>query len=304
MTIAFVHPHKAFLPEIAAYQAFFNSHGVDTKILYPAETDMQDIDVEWHFMGRARKPKNPHTVVIHEYTSASTPPLAGVKDLVKKIITPKPSYRIFQNEYVQNTLGFDDNIPFGIRRHAVDIPPIIPNDASKTFDFIYVGTVDKARQLDNLFKLFVSGPLKAHNLLVLSREYQMLQHQLGDPANIRFDGPVAPADVHKYIAKASYGINYIPDIQPYNRQPSGKFLDYAACGIPVITTDYRWIRDFQHQAGGKYYYLKPDLSNFTWDRISQYDYQPPDLTGWTWEEQIRGSGILQFLTDRFPDTHF
>jgi len=303
MTIAFIHPHKAFLPEIPAYTAFFNRYSIQTIIRSPEQTPPLQADVEWYFMGRAGKNQG-RAVVIHEYPSASTPPLGALKNSIKRLLTPKPAFRLFQNEYVAGSFRFSDGIPTGIRPHGFTPVPTADLNTPKPYDFIYIGTVGKARQLDRLFASFISGPLRDHTLLILSQDYQALQKQLGYPPNIHFKGPVPPAEVPGYIRQASYGINFIPDKAPYNRQPSGKLLDYCACALPVITTDYPWIRDFQRQAGGAYYYLQPDLSNFSWEKITQFEYHSPNLTGWTWEEQIRQSGVLEFLQSRFPELSF
>lgn len=304
MTIAFIHPHIAFLPEIAAYRAFFERYGVLTKVVTLPEAASLQVEVEWYFMGRGGKKKNT-SITIHEYPSASTPPLALLKNCIKRITAPTPAFRLFQNEYVRDIFRFRDDIPFGIRRHAVGPAPLAPSGTMvKTYDFIYSGTVDKARRLDPLFEHFVSGSLKDRTLLVLSRDYQELKKALEFSPNIHFKGPVPPAEVPGYILQARYALNFIPDQQPFNRQPSGKFLDYVACRTPVITTDYQWIRDFQAEKGGNYYYLLPDLSNFLWDPIIHFDYRFPDLTGWTWDEQIRQSGVLQFLLSKFPDLRF
>lgn len=304
MTIAFIHPHKAFLPEITAYSAFFNRYAIETHILPTKEAGSLHADVVWYFMGRGGKNKK-NRVTIHEYPSASTPPLGPLKNIIKRSVTSQPGYRIFQNEYVCNGFRFKDNVPFGIRHHGVNpVPASLTANMVKSYDFIYVGTVDKARKLNNIFEHFISGPLTGHTLLVLSRDYQALEKELGYPVNIHFKGPVPPAEVPGYILQARYGINFIPDRPPFNRQTSGKFLDYVACHTPVITTDYAWIRDFQKKAGGNYYYLRPDLSNFLWDKIIRFDYHFPDLTGWTWEEQIRKSGVLEFLQSKFAGLHF
>ncbi|HWK03725.1 MAG TPA: glycosyltransferase [Puia sp.] len=304
MTIAFIHPYKAFLPEITAYCAFFNRYDIQTLVPAPEEAGSLHPDVEWYFMGRGGKKKK-NGITIHEYSSASTPPLSPLKNIIKRSVTSRPDYRLFQNEYVRNSFRFRDNIPFGIRQHGMTpLPASLSGNRVKSYDFIYVGTVDKTRKLDKFFKHFISGPLRDHTLLVLSKDYQDLEKDLGYPGNIHFKGPVSPADVSGYILQASYGINFIPDRPPFNRQPSGKLLDYAACGTPVITTDYAWIHDFQKEAGGSYYYLRQDLSNFLWEEIVRFDYHSPDLTGWTWEEQIRQSGVLPFLQSKFAGLHF
>jgi hypothetical protein len=113
-------------------------------------------------------------------------------------------------------------------------------------------------------------------------------------------GPVAPSEVRNYISSSKFAINYIPDIEPFNKQTSTKLLEYTACKVPVVSTRYQWVESFQQQFGGDYFYLNDDLSNFTWEEVTNFKYSFPDLSGWTWESQIRKSGILKFLSSRFP----
>jgi len=292
MHIAFIHAGNAFMPEIAAYQTFFHNIGLTTSRISPEQTDHSKADILWYFMGFGGK-KRKGKRVIHEYTSCSVPPFAAVKDAIKKILVPPPDFRIFQNEYVRKKMSPADHVPYGFRDHGyapVDISPVTPS-----YDFVYVGTVAAQRRLERVFRHFSHGRLQERSLLVLSNEYRQLQDKLGNPPNIHFRGPVAPDEVPFYIRQARYGLNIIPDRKPFNRQTSGKLLDYAAARIPIISTDYYWIRQFQQTAGGSFFYLNTSLSNFTWDNIRDFRYEDPDLSGWTWDHQIRRSGIVEWI---------
>ncbi len=304
MTIRFIHPHKAFLPEIIAYVDFFTAHGINTEVVSRAEVHNSACEVEWHFLGQHSR-RNKAVITIHEYASASVPPLSTLKDRIKKLINTRPDYRIFNNDYVQHQFQWNDAIPFGIRNYG--IPPgtdhLLPG-IQKQYDFVYVGTVDKGRNLELLFNCFTKGALKERSLLVLSRAYNALSAAYAGTANITFKGPVPYHEVYTHIQQAKYGINYMPDIVPYNQQTSAKFLDYAACRMPVVTTDYAWVRQFQNNYGGSYFYLQPDLKNFTWEKINNFSYAQPDLSSWTWEKQIRSCGVLTFLESKFPGLKF
>jgi glycosyltransferase involved in cell wall biosynthesis len=304
MTIHFIHPHKAFLPEIIAYTDFFSAHGIITSVIGPADRHTADCDVAWHFMGHHTS-RDKHTLTIHEYASASIPPFSKLKDLVKKWINTRPDFRIYNNDYVLQQFSFNDGIPFGIRNYGIPsgTAHLLPG-VEKLYDFVYVGTVDKGRRTNLLLDLFSGGPLQAHRLLVLSRNYQELGTAYAGCSNIFFKGPIPYHEVFAHIQQARYGINFMPDRIPYNRQTAAKLIDYAACGLPVITTDYAWVRNFQQQFGGAYFFLEPDLSNFTWENVTNYVYKQPDLTNWTWERQIRTSGVLEFLQVRFPQVKF
>src|SRR5690349_799671 len=118
MTIAFIHPHKAFMPEIIAYVDFFSAMGVTTRVIKPQEVEAIQCDVEWHFMGRHTR-RNKNRIIIHEYASASVPPFSKVKDRIKQLINTRPDYRIFNNEYVLKQFSSNDKVPYGIRNYGI-----------------------------------------------------------------------------------------------------------------------------------------------------------------------------------------
>ena len=67
MTIAFIHQHKSFLPEIEAYTHFFNKYGITTEVFHTKMRNKIEADVEWYFMGTDGGKKKKNTIVIHEY---------------------------------------------------------------------------------------------------------------------------------------------------------------------------------------------------------------------------------------------
>jgi hypothetical protein len=301
MTIGFIHEHKAFLPGLNAYVQFFGERGIQTHMLSPDQLPAQPCDVEWHFMGMHKR-RNKNRVTIHEYASASVPPFSKLKDSLKKLINTTPDYRIFNSEYVQQQINPGDTIPYGFRNCGIPAGnSYLLAHAQKKYDFVYVGTVDKSRKIEPLFDCFINGTLKERTLLVITRDHQALDALYKSAPNIIFKGPIPYSDTYLYIQEARFGINYMPDVAPFNQQTSAKFLDYAACQLPVVTSDYAWVRGFQQTYGGNYFYLQPNLENFTWENINDYQYTLPDLSSWTYEKQIINSGVLKFLQSKFPE---
>jgi hypothetical protein len=301
MTIGFIHEHKAFLPGLNAYVQFFADRDIQTHIINPSQLPSLSCDVEWHFMGGHIR-RNKNRVTIHEYASASVPPFGKLKDSLKKLINATPDFRIFNSEYVRQQIKPTDNIPYGFRNCGIPSGNsyLLPN-AQKKYDFVYVGTVDKGRKIEPLFDCFINGALKDHTLLVITRDYQGVYK---NAANITFKGPIPYSDTYAHIQEARFGINYMPDVAPFNQQTSAKFLDYAACQLPVVTSDYAWVRGFQHTYGGNYFYLQSDLKNFTWENVNNGKYSQPDLSSWTYEKQILQSGVLGFLESKFTGVKF
>lgn len=304
MTIAFIHNDRAFLPEMEAYVSFFSAYpGITTIVRKQTALPRPPADVEWYFMGtHVRRKKN--IIVVHEYASASMPPFAALKNVIKKNINCLPDYRIFYSEYVAGQFNFDDGIPHGLRGHGIRNGEPVSKKSGKRYDFIYAGSIDARRGVDVLLECFTTGNLKDRTLLVLSKDYAQTAMRFSAHKNIFFKGPVPYREVYSYIDQCRYAINFMPDIKPFNKQVSAKFLDYAACSIPVITSQYEWIREFERAYGGRYFYLQPDLSNFTWECINSFSYAAPDLREWTWEKQIERSGIISFLEKRFPGIAF
>jgi hypothetical protein len=297
MLIAFTHQFKAFLPEIAVYRQFFEQYGIETIEVKPDRLASIRPDVEWRIMGAQFK-KGRAPVLIHEYASGSLPPWRKTKDFIKSKFTVKPDFRLFLNKYVQEQFSFNDNVAYGFRDMGINRQRTAGAAVEKIYDFIYTGSVSRDMKIEKLLDCFSQPGLKNKSLLILSKNYQDLQNRYSGCSNIIFKGPVAQDEVSSYISRASFAINYKPVIAPHSHQTSTKMLEYAACEIPIITTDFAWVRRFQQQYGGKYFYLSNDLSNLDWEKIKEFQYAFPDLSEWTWEKQIRNSGVLEFLEQR------
>ncbi len=304
MTIAFVHNNKAFLPGLYGYRQFFARYNIQCEVVTADELRTLHRNVEWYFLGSDFSKPREGIYKIHEYPSASLPPFRHWKDWVKSFINTQPDFRLFQNEFVKDCLNFHDTIPFGYRDLGIPEDWLSGAPAiNKEFDFIYTGDVSASRNIKDIFNLFTEK-LKERNLLVLSHRYEELKEQYKDYRNIIFKGPVQKDQVREYLLKSRFALNYIPDIAPFNQQTSTKLLEYIACKIPVISTKYQWMNEFEKENGGHYYYLDNNLGNFEWEAINNFSYSFPDLSGWTWEKQIRRSGVLEFLTATFPELKF
>jgi glycosyltransferase involved in cell wall biosynthesis len=284
MLIAFIHEFKAFLPEIEAYREFFEKHGVKTTVARPNDQAVQHADVEWRFMGFSFR-RNKAPLLIHEYASASLPPQRSFKDFIKSRFTVKPDFRFFLNEYVRSRFSFNDQVPCGLRDMGVRPEMLLPSSSGeKIYDFIYVGSISADIQPNRLLQVFTQPAMREKTLLIVSKSYESLQKRYSAFSNIIFKGPVPQKEVVHYIRQSSFAINYKPDIAPHSQQTSTKLLEYAACRVPVVTTDYLWMRKFQQQYGGNYFYLQPDLSNLRRTAVNNFEYSFPDLSEWTWEK--------------------
>lgn len=300
MLIAYVHNRKAILPEIAAYRGFFEGRGLRTIECLPADVAAIQPDIEWHFMGTHFRRASRNNMVIHEYASLSSPPLRTFKDFVKRKLNTLPDFRIFQNEYTRSAMGFTDRVPWGYRSvfYFEETQEALP-ESDPLYDFMYAGTLDPSREPQRWLDCFATGgSLQGHRVLVLSRPDLRLQARYQESPNIVFKGEVAPGQVGGYLSRCRFAINYQPDKAPFNQQPSGKLLTYCAGRIPVISTDYAWIREFQQQFGGKYFFLEPNLSNFTWENLENFSFEFPALDQWSFLAQLKRSGVCNFLAEK------
>jgi hypothetical protein len=296
MKIAFIHNNQAFLPELAAYQSFFQFENIQTCIVKYRDAENSGAHVYWYMMGFYPKPLNKKKLIIHEYSSASVPPYRKLKDFMKSRLNPRPHFRLYLNEYVRQQIDIHDEVPFSYRDMGVSEQFFRKPDASpKIYDFVYCGNLSAGRKLDIMLKVFDKGTLKQRSILLLGNDEDGLSGKFAHCRNIFFQSAVPWDQVPSWLSKATYAINYIPDEEPFNAQTSTKFLEYCAMKMPVVSTNYYWISEFQERYSGNYFLLKEDLSNMTWDRISSFPYDFPKLESWRWEEKIKSSGILDFL---------
>lgn len=306
MIIAFVHNNKAFLPEIDAYTRFFSGYNITCEIVNDNDLGLMHRHVEWWMMGTdLTKPKE-GIFKIHEYCSSSVPPWRWWKNWWKSFFNTQPDFRLFLNEYVRKAFNFHDHIPFGYRDMGVPEYWLLtdPFLHEREYDFVYTGDLSPVRMPEPLLNCFSTGAMKDRTLLLIGKDYEDLQNAYSGYENIVFMGPLPHISMDTYILKARFGVNYVIDKEPFSKQSSVRLLEYAALGLPIITTQYDWVEQFQQQYSGNFFFLKPDLSNFTWEEVNNHAYSKPDIESFTWEQQIRRSGVLEFLESKFPELKF
>ncbi len=76
-----------------------------------------------------------------------SPHSPGPRTRSERWTQPKPDYRLFQNEWVRQRLGFADDVPWEFREMGVSstflIPPTIQGAAE--FDMVYLGDMARLR---------------------------------------------------------------------------------------------------------------------------------------------------------------
>lgn len=230
--------HSAYTPEAYAYERYLISKGWQVQLDYNLDPN-NDINIFFMGMRPFWKKEKRRAKEIHEYQSLSTPPYAKMKNLSKKIINKKPTGRIFLNDIVHEQFGFDDSIPCIYRDMGVDEAFFqLPKD-NPEFDIVYsgsitgrVGLIDALISLSYKYKILVIGSVEAEVKSILLKY------------NIALTGRVQRHELPELYANARYGLNYTPDIYPFNIQTSTKTLEYLASGLKVISNKYFWAEQF------------------------------------------------------------
>lgn len=268
MLIDFVHTGDAYLPELQAYMIFLQNAGHEARIHRQIDSIPTSASVLWWMCGRVGTTlahRYPSAFHIHEYASASIPPLAWFKDHLKRWSQATPNYRIFQNDWVHQRMSFQDETPWEFRDMGVasaffesptsNLPP--------EYDFVYLGEM---RRLQHFLPLFEALHHAGRSVLLIGQLPDELRPYLLRYNKLHLTGKVPHDDVPALLRRACYGLNLVPDHLPFSRQTSTKLLEYCAAGLRVVSTDYTWVREFERTYGARFAYIP--------DRASATDYQP------------------------------
>ena len=289
-TIGIVRGRKAYLPEVEAYKKFFQEYNF-LEVCNISELAIDSVDLIWMFMGNDfRKHDLP---VVHEYASMSVPPLARCKDYIKSKLNIKPNFRIFLNETIRDNLKFNDEVQYCYRDMGVDDIFFATSKEKIQYDCVYVGSMSKDRELNLLLDRFKA--LSDRTILMVGEPSVELYRKYKKYSNIVFTGYIYYQDVPKYIMKAQYAINYIPDKFPFNIQTSTKLLEYAALGMNIITTSYKWADEFEKNNGMKFYHINANCMDLDFAEIDRYNFINKNVEKMRWSNILAKSGIRENL---------
>ena len=295
-TIVFERKPNVYLPEIIAYINYIENNISEFSAFDSEQIDdynPTDFDIVWRFMGLDIRGTG--RTVVHEYNSLSTGNFSSIKNKIKQTINIKPDARIFLNETVKKGFSFIDDIPFKYRDMGVD--SIFFQHRKKNepeYDFVYAGSLDRGKIIFSVLNHFRTT-LKTSTLLIIGDVPDDLLKEYKNTYNIIFTGRVPYEEVAVLISKARYGLNLMPDKYPFNLQTATKVLEYCASGLPIISTDYSWIRQFERKKNGKFFFLNYNLENFTIENLEKHSFQTPKVDDYKWETVINNSKIFDLL---------
>lgn len=290
--IIFIRSEKAFLPEIDAYISYFNKTGefeAYDSFKLGNDFNINDFDVIWEFKGLGGlnvKDK----ILIHEYASLSTGYFPLLKNSLKAKINYKPNLRVFLNENVKAGFGFNDSIDYCYRDMGIDESFVNIRNNKKEFDFVYVGAINKERGIDKLLNIFIKKNIG--KLCLIGNIDDEIYKKYKANKNIIFTGKIPYYEVPKIASKAIYGINYIPNKYPFNIQTSTKLLEYLAMGLKIITTDYKWVRNFEKANNCSFFKLNDGKLDLDIKKIRKFKYKLNfNAKSFLWNNVIDKSGL-------------
>lgn len=297
--ILFLRSTNAFLPEVDAYLKYFNNnsdfYAYDSLKL--SDFKLEDFDIIWEFKGLGGL-KLKDQILIHEYPSLSTGKIPKVKNFIKALINPKPDLRIFLNENVKTGFCFNDDIDFCYRDMGIDENFLQRGNFSKEYDFVYVGSICKERELDKFLKVFTAK--NNGKLCLIGNVEDEIYKDFKKYQNLIFTGKVPYLEVPNIASKAEYGINFIPDKYPYNIQTSTKLLEYLALGLKVVTTDYKWVRQFEKVHSCSFYKLNYNNLEFDSKSLRKHEFISHfEPENYLWESIIDKAGIAKKLVEKY-----
>lgn len=291
--LVFLHEGKAYMPEIGAYASYLNDSGeFKVDIVSEADKITDDYDIVWKVMGLDRK-RNHNQALIHEYNSMTVGKNAKIKDFLKKLLNTKPDGRVFHNKEVHHVFNFKDNKPYIYRDMGINKQYFKKYDVEKEYDFVYIGTMDPSRELHKMLEIFKKN--SDLSIILIGTPNPELEKEYGDLPNVNFVGRIPYDDVPLYASKAHYGMNYIPDVFPFNKQTSTKMLEYCALNLKVVTTSYEWVNGLEKKENGKFYKLNKDLSNLTRESLEEFDFITPDLRHLEWSNLFERAELIPFI---------
>ena len=285
MLIHFIRNGPSYLPEIDAYCAYIHSRGHQTMVHDSSVSVPTSASVVWWFCGRVplfEAHRLRGAFQIHEYASASITPYAWAKDQVKHWTQPRPNYRIYQNGWVRERMGFADGVPntlrdMGVAEHFFDAPSHTP---VPEFDLVYLGEMSRLLAFIPVLQAIHEA---GRSLLLVGDVPAELQAQL--PLNVTCTGRVDHAQVPRHLRRARFGLNLVPNATPFQQQTSTKLLEYCAVGLRVVSNAYPWVRYFMAQHKANFYLLNddaPSLATSFGEALDAYPYEVPDVRALAW----------------------
>lgn len=282
----------AYTPEAYAYAKYLKGKGISVQLANEKDLNGNN-DVNIFFMGvrPCWQPAPGKALEIHEYHSLSTGRLPKIKDMIKVNLNRKPVGRVFLNEVVRNKLNFSDEVPYIYRDMGVDKGFFNAIENNKySYDIVYSGSISgRVGLLDKLESLSRIG----FKLLVIGEVSMDIINRFKGNENIELVGRVERSLLPELYKSCRAGLNYTPDIYPFNIQTSTKVLEYYSSGLKVISNSYEWINSFVKKNNFKYVLLN-EVNRFEDLSLDRVDFSEK-MKEYSWERILDKSGLHELI---------
>jgi len=299
MIFYFVNIDEVDKSVIEAYSKLIQFHGHQVSAHSNSRTVPSNASLVWWFCGHV-SPTEANRLCkafhVHEYYSASYPPYSWVKDQLKHWTHPRPDFRIYQSSWLRERLAFTDDVPHGFRDPGLAEYFFEPSTLVTTpeFDFVYTGDLLHLLTFKNVLQAIYEA---GRSLLIIGEIPTELRALL--TPNITYIESLKNMELPHHFRRAQFGLNLVPNINPFNQQASSNLLAYCAVGLRVVTNSYPWVRYFMahHNAN---FYLLPDGStslatNFG-KGLDAFPYVSPDINHLCLHTTIKKLPIWKTIT--------
>ncbi|MDO9866366.1 glycosyl transferase [Glaesserella parasuis] len=290
MKIGITLKKSAYTPEAYAYANYLREKGNIVQLDFENNLDINN-DINIYFMGirSCLNHRYGGAKEIHEYHSLSIGSFPRLKNGVKKYINRKPDGRIFLNSVVEKEFLFKDKIPTIHRDMGVDDIFFQNIQSRSVFDIVYCGSILGRRglvetlvRLSQNFKIVVIGDVpKDIRKIFMS-------------AKITMTGRLEREEIIKIYKMSNFGLNFTPDIYPFNIQTSTKTLEYLAAGLNVISNRYSWVEKFSCENNIEMIWLDEIMH---YDTLYRCDYRSysKNLERFRWNNILDSCNFSYFL---------
>lgn len=287
-------PKAAYSPESYAIASYLRERGgVSLELIESEYNPVDECNYDGHFVRMGFRPfwRQGSIPEIHDYASSSTGRNFRIKNFVKRHAAVKPVLRSFLSPYVRDAYGFRDGTPYVLR--DMGVPEEYFGAAVggvKEFDLFYAGSITLSRGTDRLIDSAVRSGRSL--LLVGEPEALILEWYRGVPG-VTFAGKVARDQIPVLASSCRFGINFTPAVPPFDAQSSTKILEYLAMGLPVITNEYQWVREFENESGARMFKLDEHLSM---GKLEEFEFSVPDMGRYRWSAVLERSNLYEAIT--------
>ncbi|WP_150539262.1 glycosyl transferase [Actinobacillus vicugnae] len=291
MKIGITLKRNAYTPEAFAYSDYLTKRNHLVQLDYEENLDPNN-DINIYFLGIRpfwKRYASQKAIEIHEYQSLSTPKCAKMKNFIKKYTNTKPQGRIFLNEIVKDELAFCDKLPYIYRDMGIDSALFQTPNPRPEYDVVYAGSIiGRAGLIQSLVHLSSSYKV------VVVGEVDDETKRIFKSAGIYMTGKVNRTELPQIYANARFGLNYTPDVYPFNIQTSTKTLEYLASGLRLISNRYHWVEKFCKEIGYQPIWLEEINSNQL--ELAQEKNHPIDMSRFSWKAILDNCNFEKFLT--------